>query len=179
MDIFNLDSAFLPWILPVIIFTLRVFGIGIDTLRLLFMIRGRKLVVWLLGFVETTLWVVVISGVLANLDNLWNMLAYAAGFATGNVVGMMVEERMALGYVELRVVSTTHDNAVAQAIRNLGHAATEYPARGKDGTVEIIQCSVMRRDLNVIYEEICSVDPKVFITVGEIQPMHRGYWRVR
>lgn len=174
----NLMDSFQPWVLPIIIFLLRVLGIGIDTLRLLFMIRRRKAIVWLLGFVETALWVLVISQVLANLNNLWNMLAYAAGFATGNVVGMMVEGRLALGHVEVRAVSTARGKAVAEAIRTMGHAATEYAARGKDGTVEIIQCSVMRRDLNAVYREICSIDPQVFITVGEIQPLHRGFWRV-
>ena len=174
----DLDFSPLPWVLPTLIFTLRVIGIGIDTLRLLFMIRGRKWVVWVLGFSETALWVLVISQVLANLNNPWNMLAYAAGFATGNVVGMMVESRLALGHVEVRVVSMARGKAVAEAIRALGHAATEYPGRGRDGTVEIVQSSVMRRDLNAVYREICSIDPQVFITAGEIRPLHRGFWRV-
>ena len=175
----NLDFAYSPWVLPILIFALRVVGIGIDTLRVLFMIRGQKLLVWLLGFVETALWVVIISQVLSNLSNPWNMLAYAAGFATGNVVGMMVESRMALGHVELRAVSTARGKAVAEAVRGLGHAVTEYPARGRDGTVEIIHCSVMRRDLSSLYEEICATDPQVFITVAEIRPLHRGFWRIR
>lgn len=173
----NLTLISMPWVLPVMIFGLRVIGIGIDTLRLLFMIRRRKAIVWLLGFIETALWVLVISQVLANLNNLWNMLAYAAGFATGNVVGMMIEGRLALGHVELRAVSSARGKAIAEAIRGLGHAATEYPARGRDGTVEIIQCSVMRRDLSSVSKAICAVDPRVFITVGDIQPLHRGFWR--
>jgi hypothetical protein len=44
-----------PWVLPLVIFGLRVLGIGLDTVRMLFVIRGRKLYVWLLGFTETAL----------------------------------------------------------------------------------------------------------------------------
>jgi uncharacterized protein YebE (UPF0316 family) len=175
----NLDLNTLPWVLPVFIFLLRVVGIGLDTLRLLFMIRGRKLFVWFIGFVETALWVLVISQVLSNLDNLWNMLAYAGGFATGNIVGMVVEQRMALGHVQLLAVSVGRGGAILEAIRELGHAATEIPARGKDGTVSLIQCSVLRRDVDVLSDTIMEIDPEVFLTVGEIKALHRGYWRVR
>jgi uncharacterized protein YebE (UPF0316 family) len=175
----NLHFNALPWILPVFIFLLRVVGIGLDTIRLLFMIRGRKLFVWLIGFVETALWVLVISQVLSNLGNLWNMLAYAAGFATGNVVGMMVEQKMAIGHVELQVVSVARGPAIVENVRELGYAATEFPAQGMDGTVTMIQCSVMRRDVNRLSNTILSVDPDAFLTVGEIKPLHRGYWKIR
>jgi uncharacterized protein YebE (UPF0316 family) len=168
-----------PWVLPLVIFGLRVLGIGLDTVRMLFVIRGRKLYVWLLGFTETALWVLAISGVLSNLDNLWNMLAYAAGFATGNVVGMMVEERMAVGYVELQAMSPARGSAIVEGIRSLGHAATEFSARDKDGAVAMIQCCVLRRNMDVLYREIRAIDPQVFITIAEIHPLHRGYWRIK
>jgi uncharacterized protein YebE (UPF0316 family) len=84
------------------------------------------------------LWVLAISGVLSNLDNLRKMLVDAAGFATGNVVGVMVEERKAVGYAELQAASPARGNAIAGAVRSLGHAEIEFPAHGKDGTEAMI-----------------------------------------
>ena len=67
--------------------------------------RGRKFIVWVLGFFQALIFVLVLGSVLKDLDNLLNIFAYAAGFATGNVIGMYIEERLAIGHVHLSIVS--------------------------------------------------------------------------
>jgi uncharacterized protein YebE (UPF0316 family) len=169
--------AFPPEWLPVVIFGLRVTDMSLDTLRVLFVIRGRRPAAWVLGFLESALWVVAVTSVLSNLDNLWNVIGYAGGFATGKVVGMMLEERLAIGHGHMRIISSRRGNAIAEAIRRAGYAATELPGRGKDGTVSMINCSVRRRDIDRVRREVSQVDPKAFVTVEEVRPLHRGFWR--
>jgi uncharacterized protein YebE (UPF0316 family) len=123
------------------------------------------------------LWVVAITSVLSNLDNLLNIVAYAGGFATGNVVGMTIEERLAIGHAHMRVISSGRGTAILEAIRKAGYGATEISGRGKDGTVTIISCSIKRRHISKIQREISQIDQDAFITVEEIRPLHRGYWR--
>lgn len=170
-------SAIPTTALALVIFFLRVTDMTLDTLRVLFVIRQKRFAAWLLGFLQSTIWVIAITSVLSNLDNLWNIIAYASGFATGNVVGMVVEEALAIGHVHLRVISSGRGNAIVEAVRIAGYAATEVAGRGKDGTVAVISCSIKRKHISKLQKEINQIDPKAFITVEEIRPVHRGYWR--
>jgi len=172
-DLFSIAPQFLP----LLIFGLRVIDMTLDTLRVLFVIRGKKPLAWILGFCQSALWVVAITSVLNNLNNLWNIIGYAAGFATGNVVGMVIEERLAIGFGHMRIISSRRGPAIAEALREAGYAATELSGRGKDGTVSVINSSVRRRDIKGVQKEIYKIDGDAFITVEEIRPLHRGFWR--
>ena len=166
-----------PWAMTILIFLLRVLGMSMDTLRVLFVLRGRRLPTWLLGFLQSALWVIAIGGVLSNLDDIWNMIAYAGGFATGNIVGMAIEERLAIGYAHMRIISSGMGSAILEKIRDVGYGATEIAGRGKDGTVTVINCSIRRRHISKIQREIAQIDPEAFVSIEETRPLHRGYWR--
>jgi uncharacterized protein YebE (UPF0316 family) len=172
----NLLSILGPW-MAVAIFGLRVIDMSLDTLRVLFIIRERRAAAWVAGFVQSSLWVIAITSVLANLDNPLNLLAYAAGFATGSVVGLTIEERLAVGFGHLRVISSHRGAAVAEAVRQAGYAVTELAGRGKDGTVSVLTCSVRRRDLTGVQRTIAQIDPEAFVAVQDVTPLHRGFWR--
>ena len=172
-DLFSLQ----PWALTIIIFLLRVVGMSMDTLRVLFVLRGRRLATWILGFLQSSLWVLAIGSVLSNLEDIWNLIAYAGGFATGNIIGMAIEERLAIGYANLRIISSGMGNAVLETIRDAGYGATEIAGRGKDGTVTVINCSIRRKHISKIQKEISRIDPEAFVTIEETRPLHRGFWR--
>ncbi len=165
------------WLGALGIFALRVTDMTFDTLRMLFVVRGRKGIAWVLGFMQSVIFVIAITSVLSNLSNPLNVLGYAAGFATGNVVGMWIEERLAIGYVQLSVVSPRRGAAVAQALRQAGFAVTEIPARGKDGMVSLLNCSLQRKDVVRAEQTVREADPEAFITSEEVRPLRRGFWR--
>jgi uncharacterized protein YebE (UPF0316 family) len=172
-----LDALAIPAaLLPLVIFGLRVTDMTLDTLRLLFVIRGRKALAWSFGFFQTAIWVVAISSVLKHVGNLWNVIGYAAGFATGTVVGMFIEERLAIGHGHIRIISPTRGSALADAIRAAGYAVTELSGRGKDGTVAVLTCSVRRRDVARVTRQAHAIDPEAFVTIEDVRPLHRGYW---
>ncbi len=164
-------------LMPFVIFLLRVCDISLDTLRVLFVIRGRKPLAWILGFFQSALWVIAITTVLSNLDNIWNIIGYAAGFATGNVVGMIIEEHLAIGHSHLRIISPSKGSAISEKLRGAGYAVTELPGRGRDGMVTILNCSIRRREILAVKREVSRIDPDAFMTIEEIRPLHRGYWR--
>jgi uncharacterized protein YebE (UPF0316 family) len=173
LDFFSIS----PWLLTLLIFVLRVTDMSLDTMRVLFVLRGRKSQAWILGFMQSAIWVIAISSVLSNLGNPFNIIAYAGGFATGNVVGMAIEERLAIGHSHIRIISSGKGNAILDAIRGEGYAATEIPGRGKDGAVTIISCSIKRKHIAKIQKKISYIDQNAFMTVEEIRPIHRGFWR--
>ncbi len=160
-----------------LIFILRLGDMSIDTLRVLSVMRGRKGIAWILGFCQAIIFITAITTVLNNLDNMLNILAYAAGFATGNVLGMTIEERLAQGFMHLRIISSRRGSAIAERLRQEGYAATEISARGKDGMVSVINCSVKRKNVNKARKIIDEVDEDAFITAEEIRPVRRGFWR--
>jgi len=165
------------WFNAGLIFILRVGDMSLDTLRVLYVMRGKKGFAWILGFCQAMIFITAISAVLSNLDNPMNILAYAAGFATGNVVGMTIEERLAQGYVHMRIISSRRGSAIAESLRAEGYAATEISARGKDGMVAVINSSVKRKNVNKVRDLIESIDENAFITAEEIRPIRRGFWR--
>jgi uncharacterized protein YebE (UPF0316 family) len=171
-------STHLPLLGALLIFFLRLSDMTLDTLRLTFTMRGHKYLAALVGFMQAAIVVVAIAKVVNNVKNPLNIVAYAAGFAAGIIVGMTLEERMALGYSQLQLISRTHGQAIADALRQAGHAATLLLGAGKDGAVGIIHCMVRRADAQTVKAIAEGIDPGVFVTGEEIRPLARGYFRV-
>lgn len=160
-----------------LIFLLRVMDMTLDTLRVLVVMRGRKPLAWVLGFFQALIYILAISSVLKDLDNVLNIIGYAAGFATGNVVGMWIEERLAIGHMNVSIVSSRLGAAIAEKMRSEGFAVTEVPARGKDGTVTMLNCSVLRKNVQRVHALVNEIDPSAFITAEDVRPVRRGFWR--
>jgi uncharacterized protein YebE (UPF0316 family) len=175
MDI--LFSSTNVWIVALIIFILRVLNMALDTVRMLTVMRGMRTVTFILGVLQTALFVLALSGVVNNLDNLLNLIAYSVGFATGNVIGMMIEKRLAFGFINITIVSPNNGHEIAETLRTKGHAVTEIPARGKDGAVEVLECSVQRKFAKEVQDIALDADADAFITSRDIQRVWRGYWR--
>lgn len=159
------------------IFFLRVMDMSLDTIRVLMVVRGRRKVAWILGFLQSAIFVVAISSVLTHVNNPLNVIGYAAGFATGNVVGMMIEDRLAIGHKLLTIISPMRGAAVADQLRGAGYGVTEISGRGKDGTVTMLHTSVFRKDMDHVETIILEADPQAFVTSEDVRPVRRGHWR--
>lgn len=166
-----------PIVFALVIFIVRVLNMTLDTIRMLTVVRGMKTVTFILGVVQTMLFVIALGSVINDLDNPLNIMSYSVGFATGNVIGMMIEKRLAFGYINMTIISSVRGPELADKLRELGYAVTEIPARGKDGTVEILECSVQRKNAVEVQKLAMQVDPNAFITSRDIHPIWRGYWR--
>ena len=159
-----------------LIFVVRVISISMDTLRFMLTMRGKQGIAWVLGFFESVLFVLTVGAVLNDMSNFLYIIGYAAGFATGNVVGMHIERKIAIGYSHLSVISKTQGEEIVNALRNNDFAVTEIPAQGKDGSVTIGDLSVRRKDIAAVEKIIQDIDPDAFITIEEVTPLRAGYW---
>lgn len=173
-DVFLSPEA---WWGALFIFALRLIDMSVDTLRMLFVVRGRKVIAWFAGFFKSFLFVVAITSVLRNIDNPLTIIGYSAGFATGGVVGMYIESKLALGHTHLKIISARWGAALAESLRLADYAVTEIPARGKDGMVSILSVSVFRKDVADVQRIIIEKDPDAFVTSEDVRPLRRGYWR--
>jgi uncharacterized protein YebE (UPF0316 family) len=159
------------------VFAMRLIDMSLDTLRMLFVMRGRKIIAGLIGATQAAVFILAVSTVLKGELNVWTVTGYSLGFGAGVVVGMFAEERMAIGFGLFRVYSPARGLAVAQALREAGHAATEFTAQGKDGAVTVVNCIVARKDIAKVRALIEAADPHAFITLDEARPLQRGYFR--
>ena len=165
------------WLVAGFIFLTRVLNMAIDTVRMLTVVRGMRTITWVLGVLQTALFVLALGTVMNDLNNPLKIIAYSVGFATGNVIGMMIEKRLAFGFVNMTIISSLRGQELAERLRDQGHAVTEIPARGKDGSVEILECSLQRKFAPEVQKTVLEIDPSAFITSRDIQRIWRGYWR--
>jgi len=174
MDIFLSPTA---WLIALGIFAARTLNIALDTLRFMFMMRGKRAMSWVLGFVESVLFVMIIGQVLNNLSNPLNIIGYAAGFATGTVLGMAIEKRLAIGYTHFSIISRSHSTEIADALRTEGYGVTEIPARGRESNFMLVDCHVRRKQADDVEALALKIDPDAFITAEEVTPRRSGIWR--
>jgi uncharacterized protein YebE (UPF0316 family) len=168
--------SYQAWLSAGLIFILRVSDMTLDTLRVLFVMRGKKRIAWILGFFQSAIFVLAIGKVLTQVNNPLNILGYAAGFATGNVVGMIIEERIAIGHININVISPHRGSAIVTHLRQSGYAVTELSGRGKDGMVSLINCSVLRKQVDAVRQLVNEIDPDAFITAEDVRPLRHGFW---
>lgn len=159
------------------IFALRVADMSLDTIRVLFVMRGKKLLTWVLGFVQSVIYILAISSVLTKMDNILNVLAYAAGFATGNVLGLIIEGKLAIGHILVTIISSHRGAFITERLRASGYAVTEISGRGKNGTVFELHVSVLRKDVPNVETIVLESDPQAFVTAEDVRPVRRGFWR--
>lgn len=174
----QIDIPPLDWTVvggALMIFLLRITDVSMGTFRMILVTRGQRKTAALLGFVEVTIWVVAISQVFANLNSLWNILAYSGGFATGTLTGMWLESKIALGTVSVYIVSAKKGEAIADAVRRAGYGATELPAWGQSGPVALIGVVLPRRELVGLTDLVNGIDASSFITVDDNRQVLRGY----
>ena len=160
------------------IFFLRIIGVALSTIRVLIMLRGRKLLSALMGFFEVTIYVLAVGPVVNDLDNVWNLLGYGLGFSVGTLVGMWLEERLALGYATVRIVSREKSQAIVKAIHNAGYGATLSWGWGREGSVRMVTATVRRKEVKTITSLAEKIDPEAFVTAEETHTIRRGYMRM-
>ncbi len=166
-----------PILAGLFVFAMRVTDMSLDTLRLLFVMRGRKLLAGLIGALQATVFILAVSAVLSGPLNFWTVLGYSSGFGLGVILGMIAEEKLALGYAMFHIYSKEQGPAIAQVLRDAGHAATEFTAQGKGGIVVVIHCAVARREAPVVRALIERADREAFITLEEARPLRHGHFR--
>jgi len=165
-----------PLATALIIFLLRSTDLTLSTLRMLAVVRGRRLFAWAAGFIEALLFVTAIGGVLGNLSHPWNLLAFAGGFASGNVFGILIENRLAPGHSLLRILSPALAESIAEALHDQGYGATSLAAQGQQGAVGLILCYAPRRAVESVRRQVMQIDPAAFITVEHVRALSGG-WR--
>jgi uncharacterized protein YebE (UPF0316 family) len=168
------SNLFSYGILPFLIFLARICDVSIGTMRIIFVSKGKRNIAPFLGFFEVLIWIIAISKIMQNLDNYVNYIAYAAGFATGNFVGMVIEERLAVGIQMIRVITHEKGLDLVQTLNSNGFGATCVEAHGAKEKVHLIYAIIQRNDLKKVVEIINNFNPKAFYSIEDIRSTNEG-----
>ncbi len=173
MDFFD-SNFFLYILLPFLIFLSRIGDVTIGTIRIILVSKGNKLISPLLGFFEVLIWLIAITRIFEHLDNWLCYVAYAAGFATGNFVGVVVEEKLALGNELIRIITHRDASELIKILREKGYGITSLKAQGSTGEVGVIYCIIKRSDLKDFIVFMKKYNPNAFYTIEDIRMVNRS-----
>ncbi|GAB7014979.1 DUF2179 domain-containing protein [Methanogenium cariaci] len=161
-------------VLPLLIFTARVADVTFGTLRIIFVSRGLRLLAPLVGFVEILIWLVAISQIFQNLGSIVNYVAYAAGFAVGSYVGIIVEGRMAIGLMLVRIITHHNPEDLIASLKSNNFGVTVVDAVGKHGPVRLIFLVIERKDLEAVIGMVHRHNPHAFYTLADVRSANGG-----
>jgi uncharacterized protein YebE (UPF0316 family) len=179
MSFFILSPELYAWvILPLLIFFARIADVSMETIRVIYISRGIKYLAPIIAFFEIVIWLFAMEVVMNDLSNIANFMAFALGFAMGTYVGLEIEERLSIGMVILRIITTEESEEQITAFlaaENCG--VTRLDARGSRGNVKMILSLVNRTDVARIREFIQSVNPHAFFSLEDVRYANEGVFR--
>ena len=185
MDFFQSD-LFAFVILPFLIFLSRITDVTIGTIRIVMVAKGEKMIAPFLGFFEVLIWLIAISQIIKHLDNWVCYVAYGAGFATGNYIGMIIEEKLAVGIVQIQIITRSDAHQLIDQLKAEGYGITHQEAHGAVEEVSIIYSIIKRNDLSKVDTIIRTFNPHAFYSIGDVKFINKGlypkvnpmqYWR--
>lgn len=169
IDTLGISETFFSYILlPLLIFFARIFDVSINTVRIIYVLGGRKFTSTLLGFFESFVWLMAIRQIFEHLDNWMCYVAYPAGFAAGIFVGMIIEEKIAYGKVIVRIITRKDIHILLQYLNKQFFRYTYVNAEGPDGHENLVFTVLEREKLEELLRTLKEILPTAFYTVEKV-----------
>ncbi|HKJ78510.1 MAG TPA: DUF2179 domain-containing protein [Prolixibacteraceae bacterium] len=166
------------FVLPFLIFIARILDVSIGTIRIVMISKGQKFWAPVLGFFEILIWLLAIARIFENLDNWLCYFGYAAGFASGNYIGLKIEEKLAMGIVKIQVITRKNAQLLIQNLKLAGYGITHLDAMGATEEVSIIYSIVKRTQLPSVIELIKKYNPNAFYSVEDVRSVSNGVFHI-
>ncbi|WP_445683338.1 DUF2179 domain-containing protein [Sporosarcina sp. FSL W7-1349] len=159
-----------------IIFVINIVYVTFSTVRMILTLKGYRYIAALVSVFEVVIYVIGLGLVLDNLTKIENLVAYALGFGCGIIIGSKIEEKMALGYITVNVITADAGSELPSRLRKEGYGVTDWLAHGLDGNRAAMQILTPRKFELKLYQTIKEIDPKAFIVAYETKTIHGGFW---
>ncbi|HPU94760.1 MAG TPA: DUF2179 domain-containing protein [Candidatus Gracilibacteria bacterium] len=166
-------------VLPLSIFLARAIDETIGTLRIMFLSKGNKTMAPIMGFFEVLIWIVIIGQIMQNLDNALCYVAYAGGFAVGNLVGMIIEKKLAMGTMMINVITRKNTTNLQKSLKANNYGFTRIGGKDIDGFENMLFIVVKRKELDNVIRIINEFNPHAFFSVNEISKVNEGNYPLK
>lgn len=163
----------------IFIFFARILDVSIGTVRIILVSKGKKSISAVLGFFEVLIWLIAISKIIQNLTTVFYYIAYASGFAVGTYIGILIEEKIAIGYAVIKITTTRDPFNLIKALELRGYGITKINVKNAVGKKAcIIQLVIRRKDIDKIRSEITKFNPNAFYSVEDIKYVNSGIFPI-
>lgn len=162
----------------IIIFSARIVDVSLGTLSTVLVIRGRKGLGSIIGFVDIIIWFMVVRQALSLPDaSFWIAIAYAGGYAAGTYAGSWLEEKLAIGNVSITVITRGIREDVVQLVRSKGFAVSAVKCQGREKENLMLFIEVDRKKIRTVRTIINEIAPDSFISISDTKQIINGYFR--
>lgn len=156
------------------IFFARICDVSLQTMRTIMVVRGERLKAASLGFFEVIIYVTALGTIMDNLNNPANILVYALGFASGNYIGGIIEEKLALGVQFVQIITMNDPLRLAAQLRDNGYGVTVIEGQGYTGPQFVLQVLTDRKYVKCLLKEVDLWDQENFAIVTDARKYHGG-----
>ena len=169
------ETIFSYVLLPSLIFFARICDVSINTIRIIYVLGGRKITATFLGFFESFIWLMAIRQIFEHLDNWICYIAYPGGFAMGILIGMVIEEKIAYGKVIIRTITRKDIEPLKEFLIDQNFRFTAVRANGRDGEENVVFIVLERERLNELIATLRKILPSAFYTIEKVNRASDDY----
>jgi uncharacterized protein YebE (UPF0316 family) len=163
-------------IVYITIFIAKISHVSLGTIRIIYLTRGKSFTAAVVGFFEVIIYLIALTTVLDNLDHWSNILVYGLGYATGNIIGSMIEEKIAVGFVNVQIITVQNCGSLEEQLREQGYGVTSMPCYGKEGAHRTLQVLLKRRELPNFLKTMQQTAPDAFVSIFDTRKIMGGYF---
>lgn len=161
------------------IFFARIIDVSLGTLRTVMVVKGKSFYAALIGFLEATIWFLVVKDALNSAFNSpWIIISYSGGFASGTFLGGFISSRLIKAKLNIQIIVDSSEELLVDLLRDNGFAVSVVSAKGyQDSNKLLLLVEIDNDRLENLEELVKKYDDKAFIIVNETKYVQNGYFR--
>ena len=161
------------------IFCARIIDVSLGTVRTIMVVKGKSLYAALVGFLEATIWFLVVKDALNSAFNSpWIIISYAGGFASGTYLGGLLSSKFIKAKLSVQIIIDNEKAGLIDLLRENSFAISVVSAKGYQDSNKLLLLAEIDNDrLESLENLVEEYDDKAFIIVNETKYVQNGYFR--
>ena len=145
------------------------------TLRTISMVKNLKIFTAVFGFLEALIYIFGLSIVLSGEQSIIEMIVYSVGFMLGLIVGIYVEQKLAIGFTSVHVNINHENDEMVEMLREKGFGVTVFSGKGRLGNRQRLDILTRRKKEKELMNIIYTFEPEAFVISYEPKTFKGGY----
>ena len=158
------------------IFFARILDVTLGTVRMVQTVKGRTVVAGIIAFFEVVVWFLIVREALQTDANMWIVIAYSGGYATGTMLGSLISNKFINSVVSVEVITSKATKETVELIRSKGYGVSAFETVHNLGEPKhMLLITLNSKNLNDLKKIIYEIDEHAFIVIDELKVVHNGY----
>ena len=161
------------------IFFARIADVSLGTLRTIMVVKGKNIFAAMVGFIEATIWFLVVKDALSSgFNSPWIIISYAGGFASGTAIGGFISSKFIKGKLNVQIIIDSSSSDLTNILRENNFAVSVVNAKGyQDSSKLLLFVEIDSSQIERLEEIVKEHDERAFIVVNETKYVQNGYFK--